>query len=63
MKTDLPPADLPANIPDWPTGARARYEERAAIMQYDGALSREEAERNAEDLIRQQWAEARKERR
>ena len=53
------PADLPPAITDWPAGARARYEERAAIMQYEGALSREEAERNAEDLIRQQWAEAR----
>jgi hypothetical protein len=58
MKTDLPPS-----LTDWPAGARARYEERAAIMQYDGALSREEAERNAERLTREQWAEARKEKR
>ena len=56
MKTDLPPA-----LTDWPAGARARYEERAAIMQYEGAQSREEAERNAEALTREQWAEARKE--
>jgi len=55
--------DLPPSLTDWPAGARARYEERAAIMQYCVAQSREEAERNAEALTRQQWAEARKEKR
>jgi hypothetical protein len=39
------------------------FEERAAIMQFDGGLSREEAEREALHLARQQKAIIRKTRR
>ena len=39
------------------------FEERAAIMQFDGGLSREEAEREALHLARQQKATQRKTRR
>ena len=39
------------------------FEERAAIMQFDGGLSREEAEREALHLARQQKAIIRKARR
>ncbi|MDI9431534.1 MAG: hypothetical protein QM570_07435 [Planctomycetota bacterium] len=40
------PADLPM---DW----RIDWEERAAILEYDGGLSREAAERQALDEIRE----------
>ncbi len=41
--------DLPAlnDIDDLPMDWRIEFEERAAIMQYDGGLSREEADRRA----------------
>jgi len=39
------------------------FEERAAIMQFDGGLTREEAEREALHLARQQKATQRKTRR
>ncbi len=40
----MPPLDLPA-------AAREDYEERAAIMEYEGGLSRRDAERAAYELI------------
>jgi hypothetical protein len=39
------------------------FEERASIMEFDGGLSREEAEREALHLARQQKASQRKARR
>src|SRR5262245_53515488 len=40
--------ELPASIRDWPAEARDHYEERIAIMQFDGGLSEREAETRAE---------------
>lgn len=37
---------------------RARYEERAAIMEFDGGLPRERAEAEALRLIREEMREA-----
>jgi hypothetical protein len=35
----------------WPAHLRELWEERAAILEYDGGLSRDEAERQARELI------------
>ena len=43
---------LPA---DWPDAWRERYEERAAIMEYDGGLTRAVAERLAFCAVRDQF--------
>lgn len=37
---------------DWPLWAKDAYEERAAIMEYDGGLTRIEAETEALELIK-----------
>jgi len=42
------------NEKDW----REAYEERAAIMEYDGNMSREEAQKAAWDLIHDRMKEA-----
>ncbi len=34
----------PTNLKDWPEELREEFEERAAIMEFDGGLSRDEAE-------------------
>jgi len=44
----------------WPDDAREAWQERAAIMEHDGLLDRNEAERQAEARVRREWA-ARKE--
>jgi len=43
---------LPGDIAEWPADAREHFEERAAIMEYDGGLPRVEAERLAEAEVR-----------
>ncbi len=43
---------LPASIVQWSDEWRGIYEERAAIMQYDGGLARLEAEKRAEGIVR-----------
>jgi hypothetical protein len=43
---------LPERREDWPAAALELFEERAAILEYDAGLSRVEAERLAEALIR-----------
>lgn len=43
----------------WPQPWRDHYEERAAMMEYDGGLSREEAETQAYLLISQMMTQAR----
>ncbi|MDA0334268.1 MAG: hypothetical protein O2782_03790 [bacterium] len=51
----LPPAawnGLPRSVSDWPEEWRAAYEERAAIMEFDGGLPRGAAEQRAETLVR-----------
>jgi hypothetical protein len=40
---------------DWPEDAREEYEERAAIMEFEGGLSRQEAEILAEVSVRERW--------
>jgi hypothetical protein len=35
--------------------AQEAWEERASIMEYDGGLTRKEAEREAYRLVRAQW--------
>lgn len=44
--------DLPPNVNDWPEDWRYVYEERAGIMEYDGNLTRQEAEQRAETIAR-----------
>ena len=39
---------LPADTADWPDERRDAYEERCGIMEFDGLIPREEAERLAE---------------
>lgn len=50
--------DLPQIVDRWPAEARDRFEERAAIMEFDGGLTRANAERRAEQITRAQWEEA-----
>jgi len=45
-------AELPAALGNWPEDWQEQFEERAAIMEYDGNLPRREAERRAEELVR-----------
>ncbi len=41
-------------VKNWPEDWRAEFEERAAIMEFDGGLSREDAEIQAyEDVLSQ----------
>lgn len=48
---------LPEFIGKWPPDALESYEERAAIMEYDGGLSRWEAQEKAQDEIRCEYDE------
>lgn len=43
----------------WPHPWRDHYEERAAIMEFDGGLSREEAETQAYLIVSQMMTQAR----
>lgn len=45
-------AVLPWRVVDWPEDARGSYEERAAIREFDGGATREDAERDAERDVR-----------
>ena len=51
----LPVAELSADINDWSEYWREAYEERAAIMENNGGMSHEEAEKEAEKLIREEF--------
>lgn len=44
--------DLPADVNDWPEDWRYRYDERAGIMEFDGDLTRQQAETRAETITR-----------
>ena len=44
--------DLAPNPDDWPDDWRYVYEERAAIMEFDGNLNRQDAEQWAETIVR-----------
>ena len=48
---------LPYRRVDWPEEAREDFEERAALMEYDGGLTRPEANRRAAAVVRAQWAQ------
>ena len=47
--------DLPENLKFWPEEWLEGYEERSGIMEFDGGLDRMEAERLAEDQLREQY--------
>lgn len=51
-------ACLPAEVGAWPADDRAAVRERAGIMEFDGGLVREVAEREAERLVRVEHARA-----
>ena len=48
---------LPTKISDWPHYWQEGYEERAAILEFDGNLSRRDAEIKAEQIQREQFKE------
>ena len=48
----VPFANLPSNVSDRPEDWQYEYEERAAIIEYDGDLNRPEAEQWAETIVR-----------
>lgn len=48
--------NLPPNIAAWPWKWREAFEERAAIMEFDAQLSRQQAELLAEHEIRERAA-------
>ena len=47
--------DLPDHVADWPVEWWESFEERAGIMEFDGGLPRPEAERRAEELVRETY--------
>ena len=47
--------DLPVHVGDWPAPWLEAYIERAGIMEFDGGLPRIEAERRAEELVREAY--------
>ena len=47
---------LPLSIVAWPDQWRESYEERAAIIEYDGGLERRQAEHRAEELLREAFS-------
>ncbi len=51
-KQDNQSRGLPADISKWPAEYRYLYEERAGIMEYDGGLSRADAEARAQVIVR-----------
>ena len=46
-------AALPDDLAVWPGEWRTSFEERAAIMEHDGGLTRSQAESRAEELVRE----------
>lgn len=46
---------LPQSRDLWPLDARADFDERAGIMEHDGRIPRDQAERKAEADVRQRW--------
>ena len=47
--------ELPLLITNWPEEWQEAFEERAAIIEFDGELDREVAERRAEDRVREEY--------
>lgn len=50
--------DLAPVVDRWPEAARVRFEERAAIREFDGGMTRAQAEREAEQDVRRAWKAA-----
>jgi len=46
---------LPQSRDLWPADARADFDERAGIMEHDGRIPRDQAERQAEADVRRRW--------
>lgn len=44
--------EVRAQVSQWPEDLRAMWEERAAIIEFDGGLARTAAERQAFDMLR-----------
>lgn len=49
---------LPVHRSQWPDHAIVAFEERAGIMEFQGNLTREDAERKAEEDTRLQYGES-----
>jgi hypothetical protein len=48
---DLLQSNLPPRVADWPDARREAYEERAAILEYEAGLPRDEAEQRAREMV------------
>jgi len=48
--------ELPVDVGAWPDDWRFQWDERAGIMEHSGALSRADAEREAEKVVRLEFA-------
>lgn len=48
-------SDLPARVKDWPETWRYLFEERAGIMEFEAGMTRQEAERRAEQVLREEF--------
>ncbi len=48
---------LPTSRSEWPEDARAEFEERAAIVEHHGELSKAKAEKLAEWRVRRRWGD------
>lgn len=48
---------LPPLVRDWPESWREDYEERAAIMEFEGELSRQQAELRAREVVAARFAQ------
>ena len=44
--------DLPVSVTEWPDEWKESYDERAAILEFDGGLNRSTAEQRSEELQR-----------
>ena len=44
--------ELPTDIEDWPEDWQEKFEEQADIMEFDGGLTRQQAEEWAETIVR-----------
>jgi len=52
-KLERTPATPAALVASWPAGWREAWEERAAVMEFDGGLTRPEAEAAAVESVRE----------
>lgn len=52
---NLHTVQLPADRAEWPDELRELFEERAAILEFDGGLERSDADRQAEEYVRTEY--------